>query len=95
LKKFKARIIAGNIKFLNKKREFDVRRVKKELKIVYKKLWEKYSLAKMLMKNAYWYDMSFVFRIKSEKEIVLTHTPPNLHKEELLLENIQIWQSIK
>jgi len=84
LKKFKARIIAGNIKFLNKKREFDVRRVKKELKIVYKKLWEKYPYAKMLMKNAYWYDMSFVSRIKSNKEIILTHTPPNLHNEEVI-----------
>jgi len=84
LKKFKAQIIAGNIKFLSKERKVDIRKLKKELKMLYKKLWKKYPHAKTLTKNAYWYDMSFASRIKSNKEIVLIHTPPNLHQEELI-----------
>jgi len=83
LEKFGVKLTSNKIVSIDGKK-VSIRKIRRELKKIYEDLWKKYPLAKRIIKYAYWYRLDFVSRMKSNKDILLTHTPPNLSNEEVI-----------
>ncbi len=66
------------------KEKYKVRRLKSIPKEELKKLRNKYKLPFLLLNYSYFYSLRFASRLRTNKEILLTHTPPYLKGEELI-----------